>query len=121
MTSPEPRPRLKSLTTTPDQPSTAEPAEAPTGRSAPKVAGRQAVPSSVRPDPQAGDGRTPIAWLHITAPPSKYATPTATSRCECGHHLHAIGQQRVLDLIALHTAHRDTCPLRTRSDGRNAA
>jgi hypothetical protein len=47
MTTNQPRPRLKSLTPTPDQPSTAEPAQALTGRSAPKVAGRQAVLSAL--------------------------------------------------------------------------
>ncbi|MEV6124309.1 hypothetical protein AB0M23_28015 [Streptomyces sp. NPDC052077] len=69
--------------------------------------------------PQHRDGRYPVAWLHISAP--RGAVPTATSRCECGHDRSAIGRTRVLALITDHTRHRDTCPLRSRQEGRAAA
>ncbi|MBQ1089180.1 hypothetical protein KBY47_08540 [Streptomyces sp. B93] len=60
-----------------------------------------------------------MAWLHIRAP--RGAVPTATSRCECGRDRSAVGRRRVLALIADHTAHRDTCPLRSPQEGRTAA
>ncbi|MEE6269506.1 hypothetical protein V2E29_28225 [Streptomyces diastatochromogenes] len=49
------------------------------------------------------------------------ATPTATSKCLCGWDRSAVGQRRVLALIEAHTAHRDTCPLRTHQEGTEAA
>ncbi|WP_327290755.1 DUF3631 domain-containing protein [Streptomyces sp. NBC_01198] len=61
MTSPEPRPGLKSLTTTPDQTSSAEPAGTPTGSGAPKVAARQGALSAVGPGPQVIDGAELLA------------------------------------------------------------
>ncbi|MFP3989379.1 hypothetical protein U9R90_18175 [Streptomyces sp. E11-3] len=60
-----------------------------------------------------------MAWLHITAP--RGAVPTATSKCACGRDRSAVGHRRVVDLIDDHTAHRDTCPLRTPQEGRAAA
>ncbi|WP_405807503.1 hypothetical protein OG729_20280 [Streptomyces sp. NBC_00210] len=79
----------------------------------------EGVPIAVRPDPQRGHGRHPIAWLHISAP--RGAMPTATSKCRCGHDRSAVGKARVLALIDDHTAHRDECPLRTHQEGRAAA
>ncbi|WP_258539615.1 hypothetical protein [Streptomyces ipomoeae] len=80
----------------------------------------EGVPIAVRPDPQTGgDGRYPVAWLHIVAP--RGATPTATSKCLCGRDRSAVGRAKVLALIDDHTAHRDTCPLRTPQEGRAAA
>ncbi|MFE4912480.1 hypothetical protein ACFRCX_13155 [Streptomyces sp. NPDC056652] len=113
-----PRPRLKSLPTATDQPSSAEPAPTPSGSGAPKVVA-EGVPSAVLPDPQQGDGRYPIAWLRITAP--KGATPTAHSWCMCDRDLFAAGHARVLALIEDHTAHRDLCTLRASQEERNAA
>lgn len=75
--------------------------------------------SALGPNPPRGDWRYPVAWLHITAP--RGAVPTATSRCACGRDRSAVGHERVHALIADHTAHRDTCPLRTNQEGRNAA
>ncbi|WP_329315661.1 hypothetical protein [Streptomyces sp. NBC_01262] len=121
MTTTEPRPRLKSLTPTPDQPSTAEPADTPTGRSAPKFAARQGVLSSLRPDPQADDGRWPLAWLHIVAPPSWRAPARAVSHCACGRHVEAVGRDDVLALVEAHTAHRTVCPLRNPAPERRQA
>ncbi|MVO89391.1 hypothetical protein GPA10_32720 [Streptomyces sp. p1417] len=60
-----------------------------------------------------------MAWLCIVAP--RGATPTATSRCECGRDRSAVGMVRVLALISEHEAHRDLCPLRTPQEGRAAA
>ncbi|MEV5199018.1 hypothetical protein [Streptomyces sp. NPDC053720] len=71
----------------------------------------EGVPSSVRSDPQTGDGRYPIAWLTITAP--RGATPTATSVCDCGRNLFAAGHRKALALIEAHARHRTRCPLRT--------
>lgn len=79
----------------------------------------EGVPTAVRPDPQRGDGRYPVAWLHIVAP--RGATPTATSKCLCGRDRSAVGRAKVLALITDHEAHRDTCPLRSSQEGRAAA
>ncbi|WP_330349358.1 hypothetical protein [Streptomyces sp. NBC_00582] len=119
MTSPRPRPAGKSTTLTADHPRTAEPTEPATGRSAPKDAARKGVHSALRPDPQTGDGRYPVAWLHISAP--RGTTPTATSKCLCGRDRSAVGHARVLALIEDHTDHRDACPLRSPQEGRTAA
>ncbi|MEH0528300.1 hypothetical protein QBA75_14330 [Streptomyces stelliscabiei] len=85
----------------------------------PKGVARKGVPTAVRPDPQRGDGRHPVAWLHIVAP--RGAAPTATSKCLCGRDRSAVGHRKVLALIDDHTAHRDTCPLRPHQEGRAAA
>ncbi|MGN9819619.1 hypothetical protein ACTMUQ_30260 [Streptomyces sp. SD11] len=79
----------------------------------------EGVPTALRPDPQTGDGRYPVAWLRITAP--RGTTPTATSMCLCGRDRSAIGRARVLALITDHEAHRDLCPLRTPQEERAAA
>ena len=96
----------------------------PDGGRGTKNDGRQAVLSALPPDqppsaPSPGDGRFPVACLHIRAPYG--ATPTATSKCLCGRDRSAIGRPKVLALIADHAAHRDVCPLRTTQEGRNAA
>jgi hypothetical protein len=85
----------------------------------PKGAARQGVRTALRPDSHTGDGRYPVAWLTIRAP--YRATPSAASVCLCGRDRQAFGERRVLDLIADHEAHRDTCPLRTTQEGRAAA
>ncbi|MDG5807479.1 hypothetical protein P9869_33410 [Streptomyces ossamyceticus] len=85
----------------------------------PKGAARQGAPAAVRPDRQTGDGRYPVAWLHIVAP--RGAVPTATSKCLCGWDRSAVGHRKVLALIDDHAAHRDTCPLRSSQEGWAAA
>lgn len=85
----------------------------------PKGAARQGVRTALRPDSQTGDDRYPVAWLHIVAP--RGAMPTATSKCACGRDRSAVGKTHVLALITDHTAHRDTCPLRTTQEGKAAA
>ncbi|QEU71981.1 hypothetical protein CP967_08375 [Streptomyces nitrosporeus] len=104
-----PIPPLKCLPATPTGPHPAEPAPATPGGGAAKGVA-EGVPSSVRSDPQTGDGRFPVAWLTISAP--RGAVPTATSTCECGRNLFAAGHRKALALIDDHTRHRDTCPLR---------
>jgi len=108
--------RLKSLPA-PHRPPAADPA-AP----GPAGGGRQDVgrrPSASRSGPRRGDGRYPIAWLHLAAP-GRGAVPTARSWCQCGHDRSAVGAARVLALIDAHTAHRSACPLRT-TESRTAA
>ncbi|MDX3777688.1 hypothetical protein [Streptomyces europaeiscabiei] len=114
-----PRPALKSLPVTPASPRAAAQAVPGPAVGEPKGAARKGVPSALRPDPQQGDGRYPIAWLCICAP--RGAVPTATSKCLCGRDRSAVGHTKVLALIEDHTAHRDACPLRTNQEGRQAA
>ncbi|MFB6676579.1 hypothetical protein ACFCWG_29975 [Streptomyces sp. NPDC056390] len=64
-------------------------------------------------------GYSPIAWLTVQTPYRR--PPTATSSCACGRNLSARGRSDVLDLIAAHDYHRTACPLRTNTEGRNAA
>ncbi|MFD3870380.1 hypothetical protein [Streptomyces sp. NPDC058623] len=99
-------------------PHPAEPALAPAGGGAPKVVA-EGVPSSVRPDPRADDGRRPIAWLHLVAP-GRGTTPTVRSWCACGRDLFAAGQTRALALIADHVQHRVLCPLLASQEGKAA-
>ena len=93
----------------------AEPGRATSGSGAPKVVGRQAVLTAVRPDQQTGDSRHPVGWLTITAP--RGTVPTVTSTCACGRNLFAAGHRKALALIADHTDHRTRCPLRTTKEG----
>ncbi|WP_275463782.1 hypothetical protein [Streptomyces noursei] len=79
------------------------------GGSGSKDVARRASFQSSDPHPT-GDGRYPVAWLHITAP--RGAVPTATSTCLCGWNHSAIGHTKVLALIEEHQAHRDTCTWR---------
>ncbi|MFI9422545.1 hypothetical protein ACIG54_03175 [Streptomyces achromogenes] len=114
------RPRLKSITPTPDQPPAAEQAAPQAAVGEPKGAARKGVPSALRPGPHPGDDRYPIAWLAISSP--RYGhMPTATSRCECGWDRSAIGHAQVRALIEAHAAHRTACPLRNPREGRAAA
>ncbi|MEJ8643716.1 hypothetical protein WKI68_24775 [Streptomyces sp. MS1.HAVA.3] len=79
----------------------------------------EGVPSSVRPDPLAGDGRRPVAWLHIVAP-GRGVTPSVRSWCQCGRDLFAAGQARALALIDDHVQHRILCPLLVSQEGKAA-
>ncbi len=79
----------------------------------------EGVLSALRSDTQQGDGRYPIAWLHISAP--RGSIPTATSKCLCGRDRSAVGHNKVHALITDHETHRDLCPLRTTQEGRAAA
>ncbi len=100
-------------------PHVAEPSAPRVALGEPKGVARKGVRTVLRSDPQAGDGRYPVAWLHNSAP--RGAVPTVTSKCLCGWDRSAIGHARVTALIEAHTAHRDTCPLRNPQEGRAAA
>lgn len=118
MTAPN-RPRLEGQPATPTGPRAAQPAAPGMAVGEPTGAARQGVSSALRPDPHRGDGRYPVAWLHIVTP--RDALPTATSKCLCGRDRSAVGHRRVLDLITDHEAHRDACPLRTAQEEKAAA
>lgn len=117
--SPSPRPLLKSVTTAPTGPRAAEPAAARRAVGEPKGAARKGDRTACGSDPHRGDGRRPVAWLHIVAP--RGGVPTATSRCSCGRDRSAVGKRRVLALTDDHAAHRTACPLRNPQEGRTAA
>ncbi|MDX3548790.1 hypothetical protein PV729_25905 [Streptomyces europaeiscabiei] len=117
-----PHPPLKSLTPTTTGPRTAEPATPPTAVGEPTGAARKGARTALRPDPRRDDGRRPVAWLHIVAPPSWSVTPSARSWCTCGYERQAIGRAAVLQLIAAHGEHHISCPLLNPvSEGRAAA
>lgn len=116
---PRSHPPLKSVHAATTDPRAAGPAVPPAAVGEPTGAARKGVRTAVSPDPQAGDGRYPVSWLHIRAP--RGATPTATSTCLCGRDRSAVGHKRVLALIADHEAHRNACPLRNPQEGRAAA
>ncbi|MCZ4122495.1 hypothetical protein [Streptomyces sp. H39-S7] len=113
MTSPGPRPDLKSLTTTPGQPGPAEPARGPSGRGAAKVVA-EGVRSAVVPDPHTctgQDARRVVAVLRIIAPPYWDAIPSGWSWCECGYQRQAVGRANTEQLILAHKRHQAACPL----------
>ncbi|WP_327414426.1 hypothetical protein [Streptomyces sp. NBC_01233] len=117
----QPHPRLEGPTQTPTGPSSAEPAPAADGSGALKVVA-EGVLSSLRPDPRGDDGRRPVGWLHIVAPPSFSAPVRASSWCSCGYERTAIGRPAVLQLVQAHDDHRTACPrLTTTHEGRAAA
>lgn len=95
------------------------------GPSRATVGDRESVAEGVRtavgPDPQSDDGRRPVAWLHITAPPDWKVTPSGRSWCICGHDQHAIGRAAVIALLKIHAQHRTLCPLLNPLEGRAAS
>ncbi|MDQ0812055.1 hypothetical protein QFZ63_003769 [Streptomyces sp. B3I7] len=113
------RPPLKSITPATDGPRAAVPTPPPAAVGEPKGAARKGDRTAVVPDPHPGDGRRPVAWLHIVAP--RGAVPTATSRCACGRDRSAVGHAKVHALITEHNDHREHCPLRNPQEGRAAA
>ncbi|ARQ69971.1 hypothetical protein CAG99_14880 [Streptomyces marincola] len=118
--SPASPPRLEGQPATPHHPAAAEPAAPPAAAGARKVVA-EGVVSAVRPNPRPRDGRRPVAWLHICAPPDWQIAPTARSLCECGRDERAAGRARVAALVADHHAHPTACPLRTPAPERTAA
>ena len=120
------RARAGVASSTPTPAAPAEQTAQGTAVGAPKGAARQGVRSALRLDPHPASGARPgalgpVAWLHIVAPRYQGAVPTATSTCACGWHRQAAGVRQVLALVAEHTDHRTTCPLRHRAETRNAA
>ncbi|MCX5391544.1 hypothetical protein [Streptomyces sp. NBC_00094] len=105
---------MKSLTWTPAQPGSAEQPITRPAVGASKVVA-EGVPSAVRPDPHPATGPRVVGMLHITLP-DRSTIPTATSRCECGRDMFAVGHHQVLALVADHTAHRALCPLLTEGE-----
>lgn len=87
------------------------------------AAGRPLRP--IRPDQQPPTGtdqpRRAVRWLHIVAPPSYSATPSARSWCACGYDRKATGRAGVLALIKAHTDHPEQCPLLGNTEGSKAA
>ncbi|MGW1736267.1 hypothetical protein [Streptomyces sp. NPDC001999] len=79
----------------------------------------------VRPDQRPPTGtdqpRRAVRWLHIVAPPSYNATPSARSWCECGYERSARGRAGVLALIEAHIDHIEHCPLLGNTEGSKAA
>ncbi|MFF3166142.1 hypothetical protein [Streptomyces sp. NPDC003273] len=118
MTTPAAAP-LEGQHPTPTRPHAAEQAAPRTTVGEPTGVARQGVRTACLSDRQPGDGRYPVAWLHISAP--KGAVPTATSRCLCGWDRSAIGHKRVTALIQAHADHRTACPLRNPQEERAAA
>ncbi len=82
-----------------------------------RVAARKGVLSAVRPDPQP----VPVRWLHIVAPPSFSAMPSARSWCRCGYDRTARGRAGVLALSEAHTRHPEHCPQSSYAEGSKAA
>lgn len=118
MTDPNPLP-LEGQPPVPTGPPDAEPATPRPAVGEPKGAARKGVRTALRSGPHTGDGRYPVAWLHIRAP--RGTVPTATSKCLCGWDRSAVGKPRVLSLIEAHAAHRDACQFRNPQEGRTAA
>jgi hypothetical protein len=128
MTTNPSRPELKSPPSTTNRAMHARPEQHQTHVGESKVSGREAVLSVLRSNQQQrtgrwGDGRVPVAWLHVVAPPDWEATPTAHSWCECGRDRFVVGRRKALALVEEHNAHRTTCPLLggTATEGRKAA
>ena len=103
MTGEDRSPRLKSLTAPATRPRPAEPAGAPAGSSAPKVAA-EGVPSAVLPDPHTVtiSGILPGLQVKLTG------IPVADWLCRCGHHERAHGKAAVIELTT--RVKVGTCP-----------
>jgi hypothetical protein len=116
-----PHPPIKRTTRTADQPRPAQPALTPTGHSAPKDPARKGAPSALRSDPQVSHGPRVIGWLHVVCPSDWRAPVSATSHCECGHHVTADNRADVIALVKAHAEHRTKCPLHTAPERRQTA
>ena len=78
----------------------------------------EGVRTALGSDPRQGDGRRPVAWLRITAPPDWTVTPSGRSWCACGHDQSATGRAAVAVLVEIHEQHRTLCPLLSPLEGR---
>ncbi|WP_405403101.1 hypothetical protein [Streptomyces sp. NBC_01104] len=68
----------------------------------------------VRPEPHPPADPGPlqvVRRLHIIAPPTFNATPSARSWCRCGYDRTGKGRSGVLALVEAHNAHPEHCPL----------
>ncbi|MFD9503934.1 hypothetical protein [Streptomyces sp. NPDC060035] len=109
---------LKSVPATPTGPGVARPAPPGSGNGAPKVVGRQAAPSSLRPDPRT----VTITGIHpglSIRGLDRYEIPDADWLCTCGHHERARGRTAVTELTT--RARVGHCPHATEQHRRNAA
>ncbi|MEU9199478.1 hypothetical protein [Streptomyces sp. NPDC048332] len=114
MTAPR-NPPIKSIQTPPTGPRIAEPAPGTSGSGAPKVVGRQAVPTAVRPDPDVitVTGIWPGLQIRMTG------IPQADWLCHCGHHERARGRTAVIELTTrVRVGH---CPHTTPTESRRTA
>ncbi|MEU9668646.1 hypothetical protein AB0E25_24150 [Streptomyces bobili] len=118
-----PRPRLKSITTTPTGPQAAPQPVDTTAVGEPKGAARKGVRTI--PDPHAGAVGDPTPdrpGIRIYAPPvyrhpndgarwsKRYGdTPTAAYACPCGRTGTATGPRTVAALVAEYDAHKSAC------------
>ncbi|WP_330245239.1 hypothetical protein OHA33_18790 [Streptomyces sp. NBC_00562] len=116
--SPRLDPLLKCPSSTLTGPGFAEPAPAASGSGAPKVVGRQAVLSSVRPDRHTVTVTGIQPGLHMRGL-ERGGFPIADWLCVCGHHERARGRKAV---TALTTRVRvGYCPHRALSENRRNA
>ncbi len=95
--SPRPDPPLKCPTSTLTGPGFAEPAPAASGSGSPKVVGRKAVLSSVRPAPHTATVTGIQPGLHMRGL-ERGGFPIADWLCACGHHERARGRKAVTAL-----------------------
>ncbi|MEU0830483.1 hypothetical protein [Streptomyces sp. NPDC005969] len=117
MTTPR-NPPIKSLPADPNRPSSAKPAPAASGSGAPKVVGREAVLSSVRPDPRTTTVHGIRPGLHIRGL-DRDEIPVADWLCACGHHERARGRRAVTELnTRVRVGH---CPHHAPAQNRSAA
>ncbi|MFE4337268.1 hypothetical protein ACFRQM_50660 [Streptomyces sp. NPDC056831] len=117
MTTPR-NPPIKSIPAHPTGPSIAEPAPAASGNGAPKVVGREAVLSSVRPAPRTTTVTGIRPGLHIRGL-DRGEIPVADWLCACGHHERARGRKAVTELnTRVHVGH---CPHRAHEQHRRNA
>ncbi|MGI5436876.1 hypothetical protein ACQEV4_05245 [Streptomyces shenzhenensis] len=141
---PRSRPPLKSITTTPTDPRTAEPGMPPPAVGEPTGAARKGVVTALRPNRfRPTDARhgwqapTPEQpGIRIYAPPvyrhhndgarwsKRYGdTPRAAYACTCGQTATATGPNSVAALVTEYEAHKRVCPGAhvALPEGRNAA
>ncbi|MFD4953814.1 hypothetical protein [Streptomyces sp. NPDC058451] len=125
-----PRPRLKSITTTPDDPHAAQPAAPPAAVGEPEDVARKGVRTALRSDRYRTDEArhgtedpTPDQpGIRIYAPPvyrdhwdgarwsKRYGdTPTAAYACTCGQIGTATGPRAVAALVTEYDAHKSAC------------
>lgn len=115
---PRPDPPLKCPSSTPTGPSFAEPTPAATGSGAPKVVGRKAVLSSVRPDSHTASVTGIQPGLHMRGL-ERGGFPIADWLCACGHHERARARKAVTELTTrVRVGH---CPHRALAENRRNA
>lgn len=111
-------PRLKSLPAATTGPSPAEPSLTPSGGGAPKGVGRQAVLTTLHPDPHMVTVAGIRPGLSVRGL-GRHQVPTADWLCACGHHERARGRHAVTELTT--RAHVGQCPHAGPAANRSAA